>query len=51
MLYIDIGEDQMFVQSIQMTKFQWEDENETEGEDEEGLGEDEEELGFSNSDD
>lgn len=47
-LYIDIGENQMNVESIQLIKFQWDDENEPDdsGEDEEELGDDEEELGF-----
>jgi len=47
MLYIDIGEYQMFVQSIQVISSQWGDEeDETEEGEEEGWGEDEEELGF-----
>jgi len=41
----------MNVDSIQLIRFQWDDENEPEGEDEEGWGEDEEELGFENEDD
>lgn len=45
-LYIDIGENQMFVQSIQLISYQWDEEDEPEGEDEEGWDEDEEELGF-----
>jgi hypothetical protein len=36
----------MIVQINQLVKFDFEDEDDPEGEDEEGLGEDDEELGF-----